>query len=167
MNTLVRLVLALGAATLAALPAAAQQLYKYVGPDGKVQYSDRPPTDGRKAEKVTSSRISSAAPGGTAAAAAGGDAAKSAVPKTAAEREQDFRQRRIDADDKARKDEKLAQDQQQKAESCAGARRELSGLQSGARVARLNENGERVYLDDAGVQGEISRIQREIAVGCK
>jgi Domain of unknown function (DUF4124) len=167
MNTPVRLVLVLGAALIATLPAAAQQLYKYTGPDGKVQYSDRPPPDGRKAEKVTSSRLSSVPGGTTTAAAASGDAAKSTAPKTAAEQDQAFRQRRIDAEEKAKKDEKLAQDQQQKAESCAGARRELAGLQSGARVARLNEKGERVFLDDAGVQGEITRLEREIAGGCK
>jgi len=164
MNAPVRLAFVVGAALFAAVPAAAE-LYKYLGPDGKIHYSDRPPPDGRKAEKVTNSRISSVGPGG--APAAGGDAAKSSAPKTAAEQEQAFRQRRIDADERARKDEKLAQEQRQKAESCTGARRELAGLQSGARVARLNEQGERIYLDDAGVQGEIARIQREIAVGCK
>src|SRR5262245_52758599 len=116
MITPVRLVLVLGGAALAALPVAAQQLYKYTGPDGKVQYSDRPPADGRKAEKVTSSRVSNV---GSAAPTASADAAKSTAPKTAAEREQEFRQRRIDAEDKAKKDEKLALDQRQKAESCA------------------------------------------------
>ena len=166
MNTPVRLVLALGAAALAALPVAAQQLYKYTGPDGKVQYSDRPPADGRKAEKVTSSRISSVSTAPSAAAATG-DAPKSAAPKTAAEQDQAYRQRRAEADEKAQKEAKLAQDQQLKAESCAGARRELAGLQSGARAARLNETGERIYLDDGQVQGEITRLQREIAAGCK
>ncbi|HTO49713.1 MAG TPA: DUF4124 domain-containing protein [Burkholderiales bacterium] len=169
MNTPVRLALvlalALGAAVIAALPAAAQQLYKYVGPDGKVQYSDRPPSDGRKAEKVTSSRLSSVPSAPVAGANA--DAAKSTGPKTAAEQDQAFRQRQIEAEEKAKKDEKLAQQQQQQAESCANARRELSGMQSGARVARLDANGERVFLDDAGVQSEISRLQREIASGCK
>jgi hypothetical protein len=167
MTTLVRLALVLGATALAAAPVAAQQLYKYTGPDGKVQYSDRPPADGRKAEKVTSSRVSSIGSGPSAAAAAGGDAAKSGAPKSAAEQEQAYRQRRAEADEKAQKDAKLAQDQQQKAESCAGARRELAGLQSGARVARLNERGERIYLEDSEVQGEVARIQREIATGCK
>jgi len=166
MNTLVRLVLALGVATLAALPVAAQQLYKYVGPDGKVQYSDRPPPGGQKAEKVTGSRLSSVGSGGGAAAASG-DAAKSSAPKTAAEQEQAFRQRKIEADEKARKDEKLAQNQQQQAEACTNARRDLAGVQSGARVARLNEAGERIFLDDAGTQAEISRLQRDVAANCK
>jgi hypothetical protein len=166
MNSLARLVLALGVATLAALPVAAQQLYKYVGPDGKVQYSDRPPADGRKAEKVTSSRLSSVGSGATAAAASS-EAAKSGSPKTAAEQEQAFRQRKTEADEKARKGEKLAQEQQQQAEACANARRDLAGVQSGARVARLNEAGERIFLDDSGVQSEISRLQRDVAANCK
>jgi len=166
MNSLARLVLALGVAMLAALPVAAQQLYKYVGPDGKVQYSDRPPADGRKAEKVTSSRLSSVGSGATAAAASG-EAAKSSPAKTAAEQEQAFRQRKTEADEKARKGEKLAQEQQQQAEACANARRDLAGVQSGARVARLNEAGERIFLDDSGVQSEISRLQRDVAATCK
>jgi hypothetical protein len=166
MNSLARLVLALGVATLAASPAAAQQLYKYVGPDGKVQYSDRPPPDGRKAEKVTTSRISSSGAGTAATGAAASDAPKSA-PKTAAEQEQAFRQRKAEAEEKARKGEKVAQDQQQQAEACANARRDLAGVQSGGRVARLNDAGERIFLDDAGVQGEIARLQRDVAANCK
>ena len=165
MNSLARLVLAVGVATLAASPAAAQQLYKYTGPDGKVQYSDRPPPGGQKAEKVTGSRVSSVGPGG--AAAASGDAAKSSAPKTAAEQEQAFRQRKMEAEEKAKKGEKVAQEQQQQAEACANARRDLAGVQSGARVARLNEAGERIFLDDAGVQNEISRLQRDVAANCK
>jgi hypothetical protein len=153
------------AALLLAAPAAAQQLYKYVGPDGRVQYSDRPPVSGQKVEKITGSRISSVGPAG--AAAAGSEAAKAGVAKTPAEQEQAFRQRRIEAEEKAKKDEKLAQETRAKEESCAGARRELAGLQSGARVARLNDQGERIFLEDDQIQQEIARIQREIAVGCK
>ena len=167
MNSLARLVLALGVAILAASPAAAQPLYKYVGPDGKVQYSDRPPPAGQKAEKVTGSRVSSVGSGGAAAAAASGDAAKSSAPKTAAEQEQAYRQRKMEAEEKAKKGEKVAQEQQQQAEACANARRDLSGVQSGARVARLNEAGERIFLDDAGVQNEIARLQRDVAANCK
>src|SRR5262245_43751227 len=170
MKTPVRLVLLLGATLIAALPAAAQQLYKYTGPDGKVQYSDRPPPDGRKAEKVTSSRLGSVPSAPVAAAntdAAKSDSAKASAPKTPAEQDQAFRQRRLEQDEKARKDEKLAQEQQAKAESCAAARRELAGMQNGARVGRINEKGERIFLDDNQVQGEIARMEREIATGCK
>jgi hypothetical protein len=163
--SLVRTLLALAAAGLVAAPSAAQQLYKYVGPDGRVQYSDRPPTEGQKAEKVTGGRVSSVASG--ASSTAGGDAAKSGAPKSLAEREQDFRKRRLEAQDKAAKDAKLAESRRAQDETCAVLRSELSGLQSGARVGRINEQGERVFLEDDGVQQEIQRLQREIASACK
>ena len=163
----IRILAALAAASLLAAPGVAQQLYKYVGPDGRVQYSDRPPPDGRKAEKVAGSRVgtvSSAATGGTAA---GADAAKASAPKSAAELEQDFRKRKLEAEDKSRKDEKVAQEKQAQDESCANSRRQLAGLQAGGRAARLNEQGERIFLDDDAIRQETERFQRDIAANCK
>ncbi len=163
----VRTLLALAAAGLVGAPAAAQQLYKYVDPDGKVQYSDRPPPAGQKAEKVTGGRVSSVPSPVPAAPAAEGDAAKAGAPKSLAEREQDFRKRRLEAQEKAAKDAKLAEEKRVQDESCAAARRQLSGLQSGARVAKINEQGERIFLEDNGIQQEVQRLQREVASACK
>ena len=162
---LVRTLLALAAAGLVAAPSTAQQLYKYTGPDGKVQYSDRPPADGQKAEKITGR--ASTVPPGASAAAAGSDAAKSGAPKSPAEQEQDFRKRRLEAQEKASKDATLAEGKRAQDESCAALRTQLSGVQSGARIARINEKGEREFLEDNGIQQEIQRLQREIANTCK
>ncbi|HLB15384.1 MAG TPA: DUF4124 domain-containing protein [Burkholderiales bacterium] len=163
--SLVRTFLALAAAAVVAAPSLAQQLYKYTGPDGKVQYSDRPPPEGQKAEKITG-RSSTVSPS-TSAAAAGSDGAKSGAPKSLAEQDQDFRKRRLEAQEKASKDSKLAEEKRARDASCAAARRQLSGLQSGARVARINEQGEREFLEDNGIQQETQRLQREIDTGCK
>jgi hypothetical protein len=163
--SLVRTLLALVAAAVVAAPSLAQQLYKYTGPDGKVQYSDRPPTGGGKAEKITG-RASTVSPP-TSAAAAGSDAAKADTPKSLSEQDQDFRKRRLETQEKANKDAKLAEEKRAQDASCAAARRQLSGLQSGARVARINEQGEREFLEDSGIQQETQRLQREIDAGCK
>ena len=160
------ILLALAAAGLLAVPVAAQQLYKYTGPDGRVQYSDRPPADGRKAEKVTGARVSPPSPG-SAATPSGGGAEKSTGPKSIAEQEQDFRKRRMETEEKSRKDEKLAEEKRLNDENCAALRRQLSAVQSGGRVARLTETGERAFLDDDGMQQEGQRLQREIAQTCK
>ncbi|MEW5787549.1 MAG: DUF4124 domain-containing protein [Pseudomonadota bacterium] len=45
--------LALILACLAALPAAAEKLYKSVGPDGRIVYSDRPPSDAKTVKSFT------------------------------------------------------------------------------------------------------------------
>ena len=51
MRPLVRCLPALAAVALLAAPAGAQQLYKYVGPDGRVQYTDRLPPGAQKRGK--------------------------------------------------------------------------------------------------------------------
>lgn len=153
---------ALALVALLAAPAGAQQLYKFVGPDGRVQYSDRPPVGAQKVEKVTSSRVSTIATPG----AGGGEAGKSG-PKTAAEQEQAFRQRRAEAEEKAKKDEKLAQETKAQNDHCAAMRRELTSLQSGQRIVRTDDKGERVFLEDAQIQQEIARVQRDIATNCR
>jgi hypothetical protein len=163
MRPLVRRLPALAIVALLAAPAGAQQLYKYVGPDGRIQYTDRPPPGAQNVEKVTSSRVSTVGPAG----ATGGEAAKAGAPKTAADQEQAYRQRRADAEEKAKKDEKVAQENRETEQRCTYLRRELSGMQSGARISRINEKGETVFLEDPQIQSEISRIQRDIGTTCK
>jgi len=145
---------ALCIAGMLAVPAAAQQLYRSVGPDGRVVYSDRPPADGRKAEKVTPAGTSNSAP------------ATAAAQKSPAEQEQEFRQRRVDAEEKARKQAKIDDDNRSKDQQCQALKREVAGLQAGGRVARVTEGGEREFLDENQVQQEIARMQRDIVAHC-
>ena len=163
LRPLIRCLPALAVVALLAAPAGAQQLYKYVGPDGRIQYTDRPPPGAQNVEKVTSSRVSTVGPAG----AAGGEAAKAGTPKTAADREQDFRQRRADTEEKAKKDEKVAQESKAQAEQCATLRHELATMQSGQRIARMDDKGERYYLEDTQIQRNAARLQRDIATTCK
>lgn len=166
MRPLARCLPALAVAALLAAPAGAQQLYKYVGPDGRVQYSDRPPASGQKAEKVTGSRVSTVGSNASAAPVTEG-AAKASAPKTPAEQEQAFRQRRAEAQEKAAKADKLAQESRANAERCDALRRQLAGMQAGGRMVRPNAQGEREYLGDEEIQSQIARTQREIADSCK
>ena len=167
MIPLARCLPALAVALLLAAPADAQQLYKYTGPDGRVQYTDRPPTGVQNVEKVTGSRVGTVGPGAATGTATEGAAAKSSTPKTAAEQEQAFRQRRAEAEEKAKKAEKVAQVNRANEERCNGMRRQLAGMQAGGRIVRPNAQGEREYLDDNEIQSQIQRLQREIAADCK
>jgi hypothetical protein len=166
MRFLARCLPALAVAAVLAAPAGAQQLYKYVGPDGRVQYTDRPPASGQKAEKVTGSRVSTVGSNAPVAPVNEG-AAKSSAPKTAAEQEQAFRQRRAEASEKAAKADKVAQESRANQERCDALRRQLAGMQAGGRMVRPNAQGEREYLSDEEIQSQIARTQREIADNCK
>jgi hypothetical protein len=151
----------LAAALLAAAPAAAQ-LYKWTDANGRVQYSDRPPP-GRKAETVSSSNVSTV----TGNPAPAGQAGAVAEPKSAADRDQDFRKRRAEQEEAQKKQQKLAEEQRLKQADCQQAQRQLAGLQSGQRMATVDEKGERRFLEDAEIQQAIQRTQGDIARLCK
>ena len=57
--TLVRHLAAASACTLLALAAQAQQVYRIVGPDGRVTFSDRPPAAGAEAAQIGSGQRAS------------------------------------------------------------------------------------------------------------
>ena len=159
-----RLSVAILLALCVSLPASAQ-LYKWVDADGRVQYSDKPPPGNIKAEKLSAPARAAAPAASDAKGAAPKDAAK-AGPKSTAEQEQAFRKRQLDAA-KAQEEEGQKQAQaRERTENCRRAQAALSNLQIGGRLARVDEKGERVYMDDQQIAQETAKAQREAAAAC-
>lgn len=160
-----RFSVAIGLMLCLALPASAQ-LYKWVDSNGKVQYSDKPPPSNIKTEKL---RNPAPAPSAPAASESTGGAKKDgakAGPKTLAEREQAFRQRQLDAA-KARGEEGQKQaEASERAENCRRAKAALTNLQLGGRQMRIDDKGERYFLDDQQTAQETARAQQEAAAAC-
>jgi hypothetical protein len=160
-----RLSVALGLALCVALPASAQ-MYKWVDANGKVQYSDKPPPSNIKTERLREpARAASVPAASEGKGAAQKDAAK-AGPKTAAEQEQAFRKRQLDAG-KAQEEEAQKQaDARERAENCKRAKAALANLQIGGRQMRIDEKGERVFLDEQQIAQETARAREEAAGAC-
>jgi Domain of unknown function (DUF4124) len=159
-----RLSVALGLALCVALPASAQ-MYKWVDSDGRVQYSDKPPPGNIKTEKLSAPARASAPAASEGKGAAQTDAAK-AGPKTAAEQDQAFRKRQLDA---AKAQEEAGQkraEARDRAENCKRAKAALANLQIGGRQMRIDEKGERVFLDDQQIVQETARAREEAAAAC-
>ncbi|MFO1294365.1 MAG: DUF4124 domain-containing protein [Rubrivivax sp.] len=158
--------LAAGLALVVLAPAQAQ--WKWRDAAGRVTASDRPPPM-EIAEKdilarppAPQRRAAAAAPASAAASAAA--AAASATP-LAAEVEARRRAAEQQATAKARADEeRLAA---QRAENCRRARSHLAALESGQRMARSNERGEREVLDDKGRAEEMRQARAVIASDCR
>lgn len=98
--------------------------------------------------------------------AAGPDAKKEEAPKTYADKELEFRKRQKEIADAARKQDEESAKAKAQQERCKTLRGNLAGLESGTRIARPNDKGEREYLDDAQRQAEIDKSRREVA-DCK
>ncbi len=145
---------ALVSAVIWAAPGHAQQLYKWTDANGRVQYSDRKPPDGKQAVEVRNT-VSSVG------------SQKSVGGKSASELDKEFQKRREEQAESQQKQQQTAMQDKQKAESCDAARRNLAALQSGQRIERYNMNGERSYLSDADRPREIQRNQQLVEQNCK
>jgi hypothetical protein len=144
---------------LAAAGGAHAQLYKWKDASGRMQYGDRPPA-GVTAEPMSRSRA-------VATSATAAPAAQVAAPRTPAEQEQEFRKRQLEKQEKAREEEKLAMETQAREENCRRAKLQLTSLESGVRQARLNDQGERIFLDDAGIEREKADARKAVSQHCK
>jgi hypothetical protein len=160
-------VLGLGLA-LCATAANAQQ-YKWKDSRGRTVYGDLPPA-GVKATPMSSASPppAAAAPAKSGGAETGAKAgAKDGKPLTPAEQEMEFRRRVKEAQEAAAKKAKEDQAERDKKQNCELAREQERTLASGQRVSRVDEKGERYYVNDAQRGEELSQARRSISEWCK
>ena len=159
------LVAALIGATLA-LPAAAQ--WKWKDRNGQTQYSDLPPPQGtpekdilvRPTGAVVRSGPIAAAPAAAASAASAPLGPKGVDPALEAKRKQ---QEAAEAEKKKAEEQRIAA---VKADNCTRARSQLRTLESGVRIARTNEKGEREVLDEGQLAAETKRARDVMSSDC-
>ena len=153
-----------------ALPQPAQAQWKWRDKDGQVNASDRPPPRsipdkdilGRPAPDARrQSAQATAAPASAAAPAA------ASAPATALEREVQARKRQTEQDAAAKAKADEERQAATRAENCRAARSQLATLESGQRVARSNDKGEREILDDKGRADETRRAREVVASDCR
>ena len=164
--TPVVIVTALGMAL--ALPALAQ--WKWRDKAGQTQYSDLPPPAGTAEADIllrpnAAQRRAAAAP----VAAAASDAASAAprlAPK-ASEPELEAKRRKVEEEAAVQKKADEARLAAARADNCVRAKAQVRSMESGVRVARTNEKGEREFLDDAARAAEAQRSRGVVASDCK
>ncbi|MCB1959435.1 MAG: DUF4124 domain-containing protein [Rhodocyclaceae bacterium] len=143
--------------------AMAAQVYEWRDATGTRQFSDKPPV-GVDAKAIG---INTRSPQITAPAAGGAAQSTEEAPKTWAEKNEDFAKRRAEQEaDGAKAREEAEQEERRKA-ACDSARKQLQLLESGTRVQRLNDRGEREVLDDAARKEEMARVRDNIKHACE
>ena len=152
-----------------ALPASAQ--WKWRDKNG-VQYSDLPPPPG-VAEQDILQRPAAARRGGPVSVAAPAASAASGAPvlaPKAVDTELEAKRRKTEQDEAAKK--KAAEKAEEtkvadaKADNCTRAQTQLRTLDSGTRLAQMNEKGERIVMDDDARANETKRAREMIASNC-
>jgi hypothetical protein len=149
-------------------PLAQAQQWMWRDKDGRVTASDRPPPRDIAEKDILqrpvpeSRRVATVAP---AASAAPGVAAPAAT--TALEREVQARKKAAEAEQAAKSKADEERNAARKAENCRNARSNLATLESGVRIARTNDKGEREFLEDAARNEEMRRAREVIASDCR
>jgi hypothetical protein len=123
--------------------AAAAQMYKCVDARGVVQYSDKP-SAGCKGGPVDIQPIPSLSGHGTT------------PPPSASQQDTDFKRRQIERE-RQESNEKAAQ-----MERCSRVRQELAWLSASTRVSRINDAGERIYMDDAAREARLAQLKQQM-----
>jgi Domain of unknown function (DUF4124) len=128
------------------------ELYKWTDGQGKVNYSDQPPSVNAQTIK--------ASPAGQAETTTQATQALDA-------QDQAYQKRLKDAEDARVKADKEAEQARVQRENCDKARNNLSTLQNTPRVYTTNPAGQRVYMDDTARANALASSQKAVSDFCK
>ena len=172
MNALRLLALALALA----VPAVSSAQWRWIDRNGQTVFSDQPPPPDVPAAKILAQPGSKGKPVADAAAAPAQPASNAAAPlrigASAARpggKDQALLEKKRQAE-AAEEEKKKAQEEETarlRADNCTRAKRSKASFDSGARITRMNDKGEREVLDDAQRAAEVKRLEVLIARDCK
>jgi type IV secretory pathway VirB10-like protein len=160
-------------ALAALLPVLCSAQWRWVDKSGRTVFSDQPPPADVPAANIVTKPGKSRAVEMPAVASQPAQAApplqvaSSAARPSGKDKELLEKKKQAEAAEEAKKkahDQEVARVQ---AENCARARQAKASFDSGARIARTNEKGEREFLDDDQRAAETHRLEQVIASDCK
>ena len=146
----------------AALPVAQAQ-WKWRDSTGQITASDLPPPRDIP-DKDVLQRPDPAARKPPASASA---PAAAASGRAAVDPELEARRRAAEQERAAKLKSDEAEAARVRADNCQRARSQLAALQSGQRITRVNDKGEREFLDDKSIADETRRTREVIGKECR
>lgn len=146
--------------------------WKWRDASGQTHVSDRPPPPDiadrdvlQRPREAARRPEPSAVPASAAASAASGPAIGEARQRVDPELE--ARRRQAEQEQQAKAQQEEERRAAARAENCRRAREHQRTLESGMRVARINEKGEREYMSDAQRSSELQRTREAAAANCQ
>lgn len=166
----------MAAACLVSMAASAQ--WQWTDKDGRKVFSDRaPPVDvpeknilkrpgnrGATADTTNAAAISVA---GVAVATSVPQSATSAPKLNGVDKELTEKKKKAEEAEAAKRKAEVERVVKAKIENCARAKQAKANYDSGMRLARTNEKGEREVMDDVARATEVKRIQTIIDADCR
>ncbi|PTT80269.1 DUF4124 domain-containing protein [Pelomonas sp. HMWF004] len=152
----------------------AEAQWKWRDAKGNVQYSDMPPPAGTADKDVLQrpagarSLVQVMPVGGPASAASAASAPLAAASApTKAEQEAAARKKQEKDQQAAKQKEEERRMAEKRRENCQRAQAGMRDLQSGTRITRMNDRGERVYMDESQIAAETARVRDLVTSECR
>lgn len=155
---------------MVAMTASAQ--WQWIDKDGRKVFSDRAPPAEVQDKNIVKrpgnrTAVAASSTGNADTAAPAPQPAVSAPKLTGTDKDlQDKKKKAEEAEAAKRKDEE-EKVLKAKVENCARAKQAKASFDSGVRIARTNDKGEREVMDDSARASEMKRIQSVIETDCK
>lgn len=156
-----RSLLAITALSFLAFGAHAQ--WQWIDKAGHKVFSDLPPPSDVPEKNILKR------PGARSFSAGGADSAPTAAPapQPGVDKALEEKKKQAEAAEATRRKVEEDRNAQIRAENCARAQQSKAGLDAGGRMARLNDKGEREFMDDAAIASEQQRLQQLIIENCR
>jgi hypothetical protein len=151
------------------LPGPADAQWKWRDQSGQVNVSDRPPPKDVPEKDILARPTPQGRTAVEVPAAAASAASSPSRPEVGApvDRELEARKKAAEQEQAARAKAEADRLAENRAENCRRARAQAGALESGQRMARINDKGEREVLDDKARAEELSRARAIVASDCR
>ncbi len=143
----------------------AQAQWKWRDQTGQINVSDRPPPKEVPQKDILARPLPELRRAAEPASAASAPARPEV--RVPVDRELEARKQAADQEQAARLKAESDKAAANRAENCNRARGHVAALESGQRIARLNDKGEREVIDDKGRADELRRAREVIASDCR
>ncbi|MFZ9638570.1 MAG: DUF4124 domain-containing protein [Hylemonella sp.] len=152
--------------TLTAAPVFGQ--WHWIDLQGRSVFSDQPPPAGIPEKNIRRQPGAArpAVPGSDKTMAPETEPSRLPVP-TGEDKALQAKRRQAEQAESAKQQAEQERIARQQAENCQRARLARVGLDAGGRIARVNEKGEREFLDESGIAAERQRIDAMVASDCQ
>jgi hypothetical protein len=150
------------------LPLVSQaEIYKWKDKDGTIRYTDTPPPSNIKQESIGGKKVIQPTGKDPLAPVASGQAEPSkAAPDKANKEAADAKLRQRNAEIEKKNKQENETQAKIKAENCKAAKANFETYNQGGRVYKMNEKGEREYMDDKDLDAGKVQAQKDINQNC-
>lgn len=150
-----------------ALPAICLAQWQWIDNDGRKVFSDQSPPANIPAKNILRQPGVKGTPVATEATAETVKAPANAPKISGKDNQLEEKKKQAEAAEAEKKKAEEEQLAKARADNCARAKRAKAGIDSGVRIARTNDKGEREIMDDAARAVESKRIEGIMATDCK